>query len=308
MNIEPKALIITVNFQNAECTLEFLTSVFRLDGFSSCRLVIVDNDSGDGSDARIREAISEFSNVQLLASPLNRGYFGGAKWALDQHLATHNLPEWVIVCNNDIIFDNPAFLSGLLAMDPQSEGVVAPAVISSLTGVDANPMIAERPGRIRILRYRLLLSTYYMARLAQRLAPLVRKMRRVCARGSNRGYRRARIYAPHGSFFVFSRRFFEQGGGIDDGSFLYGEEISVAEQCFRLGLPIMHDPELMVRHNDSQTTGRWLTRQGYLQQKAGFRYALGKYLQPGSVQRHDAGSFVPRDSVPAPRVDGSLME
>ena len=61
------------------------------------------------------------------------------------------------------------------------------------------------------------------------------------------------------SFLIFSRKFFEAGGFIDDGFFMYAEEFSVAEMCLRLGLPVIHDPDLRVRHEEGQTTGRMLS-------------------------------------------------
>src|SRR5580698_8887113 len=273
-------LIITVNFRHAECTLQFLKSASAMGGFNDTRLVIVDNNSGDASTERIRQAIDEFSNVELMVSSTNRGYFGAAKWALEQYLAQHGTPDWVIICNNDVVFDSPSFLARLHAHDPRAVGVLAPAIISSLTGIDSNPMILRRPGRVRQLRYRFLVSTYYVAWLTQTLAPLVRKGRkRLRAGRPNRPDFRTRIYAPHGSLIIFSRRFFDEGGFIDDGCFLYAEEISVAETCWRLGLAVVHDPQLRVLHNDSQTTGRILTRNGYLLQREGLHYALGKYLE-----------------------------
>jgi GT2 family glycosyltransferase len=257
-----------------------LKSASAMGGFNDTRLVIVDNNSGDASTERIRQAIDEFSNVELMVSSTNRGYFGAAKWALEQYLAQHGTPDWVIICNNDVVFDSPSFLARLHAHDPRAVGVLAPAIISSLTGIDSNPMILRRPGRVRQLRYRFLVSTYYVAWLTQTLAPLVRRGRRRLRAGRTNGpdfY--TRIYAPHGSFIIFSRRFFDEGGFIDDGCFLYAEEISVAETCWRLGLAVVHDPQLRVLHNDSQTTGRILTRNGYLLQREGLHYALGKYLE-----------------------------
>ncbi|HVM92307.1 MAG TPA: glycosyltransferase [Terriglobales bacterium] len=274
-----RALIITVNFRHVDCTLHFLRSTAALEGFGNCHLVIADNNSGDGSRERIQEAISGRNNVELLALPNNRGYFGAAKLALEGYLANHSMSDWVIVCNNDIVFNSPAFLDKLLAHDPHGAGVLAPAVISSLTGFDSNPMILHRPGRLRRLRYRFFVSNYYVAWLVQWLAPFVRKGRKRWRGGDGkRATSPTQIYAPHGSFLIFSRRYFEAGGVIDDGAFLYGEEIGVAETCRRLALPVIHDPALQVTHHDSQTTGRMLTRKSYLLQKEGLRYSLGKYL------------------------------
>jgi GT2 family glycosyltransferase len=138
-------------------------------------------------------------------------------------------------------------------------------------------MISARPGRLRRLRYRFLLSNYYVAWLTQWLAPIVRKGRkRLRVENAQESFQ---IYAPHGSFLIFSRKYFEAGGVLDDGCFLYGEEITVAETCWQLGLPVIHDPKLKVSHRDSQTLGRTLTRNSYRLQKAGLQYALGKYLE-----------------------------
>lgn len=272
-------LIITVNFRHTECTLQFLNSASSLEGFTRCHLLIVDNNSEDGSVRNMRRAIGELGNVELLESPTNRGYFGAANWALRHYLASHGAPDWVIVCNNDIVFNDREFLSRLLKKDPGAAGVVAPSIISGLTGHDANPGIRSRPGELRMMRYRLWLSSYYAMWLKQWLSPFVRRARYKFSRRTlppGQGLSRP-IYAPHGSFLIFSRKFFEAGGFIDDGFFLYAEEFSVAEMCRHLGLPVIHDPDLRVWHEGGQSTGRMLTRNVYSYQKEGFYYACERY-------------------------------
>jgi GT2 family glycosyltransferase len=302
---DPKVLLITVNFRQKQCTSKFLESASRLDGFSLCQLLIVDNNSGDGSVDQVKQAIAGFSNVELLASPNNRGYFGGAKWALDEYLVHHAAPDWVIVCNNDVVWDESSFLARLFTRDPQTECVLAPAIMSRLTGFDANPMIKRRPSRMRMLRYHVLLSSYFLAWFTQWLAPFVRKARKVLRPGEPvRDESRCAIYAPHGAVFVFSRRFFEAGGFIDDGSFLFAEELRVAEMCWHMGLPVIHDPELRVWHEEGQSTGRMLSRAIYLHQKEGFQYALARYRDGYRefVLTADATASTARDANDLPRI------
>lgn len=279
MNDRARALIVTVNFRQAECTQRFVCSASRLTNFASCNVLIVDNNSGDGSTSRIRQTICEFPNVELLPCSQNRGYFGAARWALDYYLARHCLPGWVAVCNNDIEFHDHLFLVKLLEHDPSSAGVIAPSIISSLTGHDANPIIRKRPSTFRMLRYRLWLANYYASWFKQWLSPSVRKVRHTISRRTPTAAQRTSqpIYAPHGSFVIFSGRFFEAGGFIDDGFFLYAEEFSIAEMSIRLRLPVIHEPALRVWHKGGQSTGRMLSRDMYLQQVNGFRYALARY-------------------------------
>jgi GT2 family glycosyltransferase len=275
----PDALIITVSYRGADSTRTFLESVSRLDGFQRFHVIVVENGSGDGSVQQLRPLVAGCTNVELLESPQNRGYFGAAQWALAAHLAHHSLPDWVIVCNNDVVFDDPQFLRRLFEKNPATAGVRAPAIISALTGHDANPSIRQRPSAFRMLRYRIWLSNYYSMWLKHWLSPFVRKVRyrfskRTPAPGNGVSQQ---IYAPHGSFLIFSRRFFEAGGFIDDGFFLYAEEFCVAEMCRHLGLPVIHDPELRVWHEEGQSTGGMLSRNVYRHERDGFRYALAVY-------------------------------
>jgi GT2 family glycosyltransferase len=86
------------------------------------------------------------------------------------------------------------------------------------------------------------------------------------------------IYAAHGSFFIFSRRYFEGGGFLDGNLFLYGEEISVAEICRSLGLPVVYEPSLCVLHKEHQSTGKALNRFTYECQKRAMHYVTSRYL------------------------------
>jgi GT2 family glycosyltransferase len=279
VNSDWKTLIITVNFRQDQCTLRFLNSATKLDGFGSCHLLIVDNDSDDSSVRSLRAASAEFGNVELLALPQNAGYFGGANWALRHYLERHRIPDWVVVCNNDVVFDNPRFLLRLYERDPGKMGMIAPAIISGVTGHDENPSIRHRPSEFRMWRYSFWLSSYHMMWFKQWLSPLVRRARYRLEKWTSHRHRGTgeSIYAPSGAFLIFSRRFFEAGGFIDDGSFLYAEEFRVAEMCRYLGLSVIHDRELTAWHEGSQSTGRMLSRSVYLHQKEGFSYGLTRF-------------------------------
>src|SRR5690606_22306175 len=62
------------------------------------------------------------------------------------------------------------------------------------------------------------------------------------------------IYAPHGSFVLFSRGYFENGGILDYPLPLYGEEIFVAETCRAIGADVVYVPEIEVQHDEHVST------------------------------------------------------
>src|SRR5205823_702439 len=98
------------------------------------------------------------------------------------------------------------------------------------------------------------------------------------------------IYAPYGAFFIFSRKYFDAGGYLDENLFLYGEEISVGEICRSLQLPVIYEPSLCVLHNEHQSTGKRINRFSYECQKAALQYVMSRYL---SGSRRVPNSYQP---------------
>jgi len=281
----PDILIITVNYRGAESTERLLRSASHLDGLSCAHFIVVENGSHDGSAARLRTVVQEFAeefgNVELMESAENRGYFGAANWALHQYRASGRKPRWVIVCNNDVVFEDRQFLAKLWQRDPASVQVIAPAIIVAAGGMDCNPFLRRRPSRFQLFRYRLWHRNFYLMWCKQWLSPYVRQARRQLYfwRRPSTPSGGSMVYAAHGAFLIFSRSYFEAGGYIDDGFFLYAEEFSVAEICRRLQLRVLHDPDLRVWHYAHQVTGRMCNRTSFEWGRQGFEYALRTYFR-----------------------------
>ena len=275
------ALVICINYGASEATAEFLRSLGRLQLFENISVIIADNSSGDDHLASIRRAISVFSNVELLESSTNRGYFGAARFAFDHYLAKgQGLPDWVIVCNHDVVIEDKEFLVRLLETDPSKAGMLAPNIRALPSGVEQNPFMRNRPSWLRWTSLQLIFSTYATASAWYWLANQKRAVQSLAARAatSRSTHNATPIYAPHGAFFIFSRRYFEAGGYLDGDLFLFGEEMSVAEICRSLGLPVIYEPSLHVLHNEHQSTGKRISRFSYECQKKALRYITSHYL------------------------------
>jgi len=270
-------LILTVNYRGADETIKLLATLRNLDGFSLMDVVVVDNGSGDDSWSKISAAISSDRNVRVLASAENRGYFGAARWGLQQHLADrHGLPPWIIVCNHDILIADKKFVARLLEQEAPAVGVIAPRIRALETGMDQNPFLTSRPSRWHWASLRLISSCYGFAAAWDWLS----RHKRLFGNGSRERHdtvRRA-IYAPHGSFFIFSRQYFDAGGYLDGNLFLFGEEISVAEICRSLNLKIVYEPSLCVLHNEHASTGKKINRFTYEWQRQALDYLGRQYF------------------------------
>lgn len=283
--MKPKATIVTVNYKSGLSTLEFLDSLSQTKAFSEITVVIADNSSGEEDLLSLRQEISQLSNVELLVSAVNRGYFGAAGFALEHYLAQgRELPDWVIVCNHDVLIEDPDFFSKLFSHDPMAAGVIAPRIQVPPSRADQNPFLRHRPSRFRWWVFRFAKSSYGMALVWDWMSRQKKALRSSGAMldpvaGKTHDLPSQPIYAPHGSFLIFSRRYFEKGGYFDGSLFLYGEEISVAEICRSLDLPIIYEPSLRVFHNEHRSTGRIISRTSYEREKNALRCVTSRYLR-----------------------------
>jgi len=282
VELKNRVLVVTVNYKSALTTLEFLDSLSRANGFSEVAVVVADNSSGEEDLSGVRQAIAQLPNVELLVSAVNRGYFGAAKFTLDHYLAQGRaLPDWVIVCNHDIVIEDERFFEKLFACDPAMVGVLAPRIIIPSQAVEQNPFMKKRPGWWRRFTMRLYSFAYPLGVtwdwLSRQKKALRSRMPSWISRPERNGGRQS-IYAAHGAFMIFSRSFFEGGGKLDDQLFLFGEEIAVAETCRSLDLPIIYEPSLSVHHNEHQSVGNGMSRRIYGYHRAAVQHVLSKYF------------------------------
>jgi len=250
-------LVICVNYNSAEDTVKFAENTLTLNTSHSLDLLIINN-SPDQNNL-LKKSVQRDSRVKLLCPGTNLGYFGAASWGLEKYLSNAGLPEWVIISNTDIIFPDNNIIKKLYEFYPVGfDGVVAPKIHSQRSGVNQNPFMVRRPAKNKILFFRLIFRFYPVSFLYQLLSFIKTKIKYILGRNQISLVDEQKphyIYAPHGSFIMFHRKYFEAGGDLKHGSFLFGEEIFVAEAISRLSLKVIYDPRLKVIHNEHRSSG-----------------------------------------------------
>lgn len=276
-----QALLVAVSFRSAAVVRALVESLSRLEESPALKVLVVDNASGQETIEAIASAIAGTANVDLVPSPTNLGYLGAAKFGLGRYLAQgQTLPDWVIVSNPDIIIEDRQFLEKLGRLDPSSAGVIAPRIVVPALNLNQNPFMRERPGKLKRWTMRVHAHDYFVSVVWDWLSRAKRGLRSRLARKRPEVSAAGPIYAPHGSFMIFSRKYFEAGGYLDDQLFLYGEEIAVGELCRELGLPVIYDPTLSVIHNEHQSVGVGVTRTKFNHYRQSMRHLFSRYLTP----------------------------
>lgn len=286
----PSILTICVNYNNDKETQQFVSELLIQKGDFSQKVIVVDNSESPSLDSPLYSLFKSDSRVLIINSGKNLGYFGGAALGFREYSKEFPLPDWVIVCNTDIDLIQPDFLSKLCnfhAVNPPA--VIAPSVYSTLSKVNQNPNMQHRPTVARMHFYKWI-SRYHPTFVAyQTLALAKQKLLAVTHRNpvvtdgdavENRRQPAPRaIYAAHGSFIVFHRSYFEAGGNLDHGAFLFGEEVFVAETIRRLGLTAIYDPRLVVLHREHAATGVLKNQKRFLYVREATAYCADNFFR-----------------------------
>jgi GT2 family glycosyltransferase len=271
-------VIICAHYREPDQTRRFVERALDQIVPSQLHIIVVDNSSAPASQA-VPASVRTRPHTRVLDPGRNSGYFGAASFALTDHLETNPLPEWLMVSNPDIRFTDTRVIQRLCDIHRGREpAVLAPSIRSAITGIDQNPHMLTRPSAARMRLYRWIFSAYPTSVAYQMLSGL--KGRLLMDRRSEKKTSTLpeAIYAPHGSFIAFHKSYFERGGSLNYGAFLFGEEIFVAETARRLGLTVLYEPRLRLVHQEHTSTGGVWNRAAAHYRKESSRFLVDSYF------------------------------
>ena len=272
-----KNLIVTVNYHNYAVTRQMIESYMRLLQYELVDLIIVDNMPEKSELAKLADYIKQndlLTTVKIVESDKNLGYFGAFKYALNNYVNINDYQN-IIISNNDILFKDTEFFNKLNAINFDYH-ILAPSIRTMNKGIQQNPHSLYPPGRTRNIGYKFYFFCYCFAYLITVLSKI--KSGISANRKAQVEFTSQDIYSPHGAFIIFNQKYFRDGGYIDTGYFLYGEEASVAAIAKQKSFSVIFYPELEVIHNEHQSTNfSILSRRMYRFQKESYIYINNKY-------------------------------
>jgi len=215
-------------------------------------IVIVDNDSQDGSALAFQQWLDEkaYPQVTLLCNPENNGYAGGnnygLRWAMANLQPTH---FWVV--NNDTYVESDAFSPLLAALQRNDRQFVGSLVLSADTG--------------RLECYG-----------GGKLYPILGKARLL---GKNQSIetleQQSLQHDPDyimGCSLAFSAALTEEIGLMDEDYFMYFEEVDWQYRARRFGVSIKVIPESRLFHYGSLSLGNRSAFYHYYRNRAATRF------------------------------------
>lgn len=106
--LSPKVVIIVLNYNNPNDTINCLKSIRNIN-YTNFYSLVIDNNSSDDSEIKIKAYLSKVSDCrfEFIQTGINKGYAGGNNIGIEYALRDKAV-EYVWVLNNDTIVDKNA--------------------------------------------------------------------------------------------------------------------------------------------------------------------------------------------------------
>lgn len=245
-NVRVRAVV--VNYNGAAATLNCVSSLL-LQRHRPLDVAVVDNGSAADDLERLRSGLP--AGVLLVRSERNLGYAGGLN--LGARSAELARPTYILALNNDLLFPDPCTVTALIT-----------ALSGDVRRVAASPLITaadvERPAEEQIQVRRVPdFSTLLVAGSGWlRRFPGLRRKAFLFTYGDHLPYQPGRVYdceSINGSCFLVCTDFLEEIRFLDEGTFLYFEELILGRQMLERGRIAALTAVTRVIHLQGQATG-----------------------------------------------------
>jgi N-acetylglucosaminyl-diphospho-decaprenol L-rhamnosyltransferase len=229
--------IIIVNWNTRDYLRSCLQTVYASQGDFSFRVVVVDNDSTDGSPAMVAE---EFPQAVLLSGHGNVGYPAGNNLGLAAlgYPDDPEAPRYALLLNSDTELPPNALARMLAFMDSRPGAGIA------------GPKLILRDGSLDLACRRSIpepdIAIFHVLKL-DRLFPKSRRFARYNLTFLDED-ETAEVGSVVGAFMMVRREAIARVGLMDERFFMYGEDLDWAKRIGEAGWRIYYYPEVRVLH------------------------------------------------------------
>jgi len=231
-----KVSIIIVNYNVKYFLEQSLYSVYKSLSGIDAEVIVVDNNSVDGSEIMIR---SRFPEIKLIVNKKNVGFAKANNQALEVAQG-----EYVLLLNPDTVIEESTIIQCVTFMDAHPEaGALGPKMI-------------DGKGRFLPESKRGLPTpevAFYKIFGLTRLFPKSKKFGRYYV-GHTSSDEIQEVEVLTGAFMFIRRLVLDKSGLLDESYFMYGEDIDLSYRILKSGFKIYYFPHTTIIHYKGEST------------------------------------------------------
>ncbi|QHQ34097.1 glycosyltransferase [Algicella marina] len=242
----PTVLTVILNWRTPEMSIDSAASAVReMEGIAG-EIIIVDNDSQDGSEEKMRaevEACGWAANnrVRVLQSGLNGGFPYGTNFGMRAGLSDGSRPDYCYALNSDAFADEGSIRVLLQYLEEHPETGFAGSYIH---GEDGEPHQTSFRFPTPLSEFEGAVQFGPVSRLLKNKAMVLPVLTETC-----------RVDWLAGASLMMRDRILQEIGMFDETFFLYFDDPDLCGRALKAGWPTMYVHESKVTHLGSVSTG-----------------------------------------------------
>lgn len=235
-----KLSIVIVNYKTKNLVRECLKNIFALDLSLEYEIIVVDNNSCDGTEKILRE---EFPTVKFLQTGKNRGCGAGNNLGVSKAWG-----EYILIINPDIVVLPNSIEKMVNFLDNnRAAGLVAPKLLY--------PNREYQPSRYRFPKF-------YMPVFIRTELGLLKKGKEKVENYFMEDVKNNKPQAVdwvRGASFLVRRDLWQKINGFDERYFIYLEDTDLCRRIWAAGFEVWYLPEAEIIHYyfHESGTGTW---------------------------------------------------
>lgn len=230
MEVDVDLSIVLVSYNTKEYTLKALESVFAETTLTSFEVIVVDNESSDGSLDAIKEA---FPNVKGYASGGNLGFAGGVQYGVQRSTG-----KYILLLNPDTIILDGAIdkLMAFASAHPEN-GIWGGVTLNDDLSINTQHAWCRHSFST------LFFSAMGLSKIFNKSCFFNRDNYGCWDRTTTK-----EVDILSGCFFLTTRELWEKTGGLDTTFFMYAEEADLCLRAKKLGYQPIVTPDSKLVH------------------------------------------------------------
>lgn len=242
---KPITWIITINYRTADLVIESLQALaLQRDALGGGRVLIIDNASGDGSAEKISSVVDLRrwkSWVSVIPMSKNGGFAFGNNVGFVQALSGSDYVDYMMLLNPDSSARLGAIEKLVTFMNKHANvGIAGSRLENENGGIECSAHKFHSPISELLEGARLGILSRYLS--SYEVTPPLRDKAHLCDWVS-------------GSSMIIRRKVIEDIGMMDEGFFLYFEEVDFFQRAAKAGWETWYVPESTVMHIEGASTG-----------------------------------------------------
>jgi GT2 family glycosyltransferase len=226
-------------------------------------IFIVDNQTDQKKYQKLKENISFIDiNIKIffLQSKKNLGFSRGMNIGIDK--ARESKCNFIICSNNDIIYKSKIDLYKFIYLYKNNSNIaiIGPKIFNP-DGINQNPYLKNANYKSKLIQK--IIYTNVFGKMLFFLKTYLYRLKTKEAKKKNNNLSSMSIYSLHGSYFILTPSYFKYYENLDPNTFLYSEELILAERLKKHNMLMYYTNDLEVFHKDDSSTNEMLGKDSF---------------------------------------------